>query len=191
MLAGSGMQFVSRLVQEDVTASDVPSLLATALGKLVSMSTCIGFGLVGGPIFPMLFVGLCLGMSAVPLLPISLAVPCCMCATVGSVVPIPFTLSIYTTFFMSLSVNQIGPVFVACFVAFSFVGGLGVVKKIWQPRLRDVATEGTLRQWGHPRGGEDEDIFQYEADEEETDQDEEERAQEIRNAVFGSASPMW
>ena len=192
MLVGSGMQFVSTLVQKEVTASDVPLLVATAFGKLVSMSACIGFGLIGGPIFPMMFVGLCLGMSATPLLPISLAVPCCICATVGSVVPIPFTLVIYITFSMALSVNQIGPVFVAIVVAFSFVGGIGFVKKFGEKRLGYVAPEGTMGQaWQHPHGDEDEDVFQYEAEEDEQDEEEEERAREIRNAVFGSASPMW
>jgi H+/Cl- antiporter ClcA len=189
LLVGSGMQFISRLVRVEVTASDVPWLVATAFGKLVSMSACIGFGLLGGPIFPMMFVGLCLGMSTTPLLPIALAVPCCTCATVGSIVPIPFTLVIYIAFSMSLSINQIGPVFVASFVAFSFVGGIGLIKRLGEQSLGYVAPVEPLRQSQPPQGeiDHDEDVFQYEAQ----DEYEEQRAREIRNAVFGSAGAMW
>ena len=143
--------------------------------------------------FPMMFVGLCLGMSATPLLPTALAVPCFTCATVGSIVPIPFTLVIYIAFSMSLSINQIGPVFVASFVAFSFVGGIGLIKSLGEQSLGYVAPVESLQQSQRPRGevDDDEDVFQYEAQDEEPNEYEEERAREIRNAVFGSASAMW
>lgn len=192
-LVGSGMRFISDLLQQEVTVTDAPWLVATATCKIVSMSICIGFGLVGGPVFPMVFVGLCLGMAMTPMLPISLAVPCCMCATVGSFVPVPFTLVFYIAFSMSLSVNQIGPVFVATFVAFSFVGGLGIIKKLGEQRLSYVAPEVDLRHWQQPQGEyvEEDDIFQYDALDEELDENEEELAREVRNAVFGNATPMW
>jgi hypothetical protein len=94
---------------------------------------------------------------------------------------------------MSLSVNQIGPVFVATFVAFTFVGGLGIIKRLGERRLGYVAPDFDLSQWEQPQGtgGEDDDIFQYEAVNEDLDDDEEEFAQEVRNAVFGDTNPMW
>ena len=94
---------------------------------------------------------------------------------------------------MSLSINQIGPVFVASFVAFGFVGGIGLITRLGEQSLGYVAPAESLRQLQRPRGevDHDEDVFQYEAQEEEPDEDEEERAREIRNAVFGSASAMW
>jgi H+/Cl- antiporter ClcA len=192
-LVGSGMRVVFDVLRDDAVATHVPWLVASAGGKLASMSICIGFGLVGGPIFPMIFVGLCLGMAMTPLVPVSLAVPCCMCATVGSFVPIPFTLVFYIAFSMTLSVNQIGPVFVANFVAFTFVGGLGIIKRLGERRLGYVAPEVDLSHWEQTQGpgGEDEDIFQYEAVDEGLDDDENELVQEVRNAVFGDTNPMW
>ena len=90
---------------------------------------------------------------------------------------------------MSLSINQIGPVFVASFVAFSFVGGIGLIKRLGEQSLGYVAPVEPLRQSQPPQGeiDHDEDVFQYEAQ----DEYEEQRAREIRNAVFGSAGAMW
>ena len=133
-LVGSGIPFVAYLIQNQDSLR--PGwLLSTALCKAVSMSLSLGFGLVGGPLFPMVFAGLCMGLACSSFLPVSLAVPCCMCATVGAFVPIPFTLVVYVALALSLTAEQMAPVFVATFVAYTFTGGLGVIRRLGERRL--------------------------------------------------------
>lgn len=188
LLAGTGMDFAREMLRQEVDFSSVPWFMGSAACKVLSMSLCLGFGLVGGPIFPMAFAGLCVGVATTPLLPASMAIPCCICATVGSFVPIPFTIVFYISFAMSLSVNQIGPVFVATFVAFSLVGGLGTVKHYGEKRLGYVAPEVDLTMWSQPQDVAD-DTFQYEAFDEEDEDDDDNFTREVRNAVFGNISP--
>jgi H+/Cl- antiporter ClcA len=191
LLAGTGIGFLRELLRQEITFSTVPWFMATAACKVVSMSMCLGFGLVGGVIFPMIFVGMCVGTAMTHLLPASLTIPCCVCATVGSLVPIPFTLVLYVSFAMSLSVEQIGPVFVATLTAFTLVGGLGTVKKHVEKRIGYVAPEVDLAAWSQVQGAQ-EDIFQYETLDDEPDgEEDEELTREVRNVVFGSASPGW
>jgi H+/Cl- antiporter ClcA len=116
-----------------------------ALTKLVAFSMSLGFGMVGGPVVPSLFVGLCLGLamtsafiSSTPggwTLPLSLTVPCCMAATAGSMVPTPFALigTVYILF--ALQPTQMGPVLVATMVAFGVTGGLGFLRQVAETRL--------------------------------------------------------
>ncbi len=132
-LVGSGVPFVAQLI-ENRESIKVGSLVLMAFCKIVSMSLCLGFGLVGGPLFPMVFVGLCVGLAFSSIFPVSLAVPCCACATV-IFVPIPFTLVLYVAMALSLTVPQITPVFIATFVSYTVVGGLGIVRRLGERRL--------------------------------------------------------
>jgi H+/Cl- antiporter ClcA len=135
-LVGSGTQIAGKLFSaaQDGTVS-TEWLMLTALFKVVSMTLSLGFGLVGGPLIPMAFVGLCIGLSLSTMLPIAMAVPCCMCAVVCSFVPIPFTVVFTATLGLSLSAEQIGPVFVSTFVAVTLTGGLGIVRRLGEKRL--------------------------------------------------------
>jgi H+/Cl- antiporter ClcA len=132
-LVGSGIPFVAHLIQNRESIK-VGSLVLMALCKAVSMSLSLGFGLVGGPLFPMVFVGLCVGLAFSSIFPVSLAVPCCACATV-IFVPIPFTLVLYVAMALSLTVPQITPIFIATFVSYTVVGGLGIVRRLGEHRL--------------------------------------------------------
>lgn len=137
-LVSSGIPFVGNLIQN--RASKRPGwLFLMALCKALSMSLCLGFGLVGGPLIPMAFVGLCIGLACSFLIPLSLALPCCMCATVGAFVPIPFTLVVCVALALSLTAEQMGPVFVATFVAYASTGGLGVIRGMGERRLGHFA----------------------------------------------------
>jgi hypothetical protein len=184
------MGFLRELLQQEVTFSNVPWFMATAACKVLSISMCLGFGLVGGVIFPMIFVGMSVGMATSHLLPATLTIPCCICASVGSLVPIPFTLVFYVSFAMSLSVEQIGPVFVSTFAAFTLVGGLGTMKKHGEKRVGYIAPEVDVAAWSQVQGAQ-EVTFQYETLDNEPEEDDEELTREVRNVLFGSASPGW
>ena len=43
----------------------VGALVATAVGKMLALGVCLGFGFVGGQIFPLIFTGACVGMALV------------------------------------------------------------------------------------------------------------------------------
>lgn len=168
-LVGSGIPFVADLIQNH-ESKKVGWLLSMAFCKALTMSLSLGFGLVGGPLFPMVFVGLCIGLVFSSFLPVSLAVPCCMCATV-IFVPIPFTLVFYVAMALSLSVQQMTPIFVATFVSYAVSGGLGIVRRLGERRL------------GVRSLGDDLMIF-----EEEEGQSDESVIRQIRNAIFGRSA---
>jgi H+/Cl- antiporter ClcA len=165
-LVGSGFPFVADLV-ENRESKKIGWLIMMAFCKALSMSLSLGFGLVGGPLFPMVFVGLCLGLVFSSFLPVSLAVPCCMCATV-IFVPIPFTLVFFVAMALSLTVQQMTPIFVATFVAYTVTGGLGIVRRLGEQRLG-------VRSLG-------DDLMIFEEDGERSD---ESVLRQIRNVIFG------
>lgn len=167
-LVGSGIPFVTELI-ENRDSMKIGWLILMAFCKALSMSLSLGFGLVGGPLFPMVFVGLCIGLAFSSIFPVSLAVPCCMCATV-IFVPIPFTLVFFVAMALSLSVQQMTPIFVSTFVAYTITGGLGFVRRLGERRLG-------IRSFG-------DDLMIFE--DEPSDQS---LLRGIRNAIFGGGVP--
>ena len=171
-LAGTGTSVALRFVQQEEEGQQFGKLwlLGTALLKVVSMSMCLGFGLTGGPLFPLGFAGICIGMAmSTSMFPLCLTVPCCICATVGSFVPIPFTLVWLVGSIFDLSPQQMGPPLVSAFVAFTFTGGTGVLKRLGEKRLGVVVPDPRT----HNRDESDDDILAS-----------------IRSAVFGSYSEL-
>jgi len=169
-LVGSGIPFVADLIQNRESMK-IGWLVLMAFCKAVSMSLSLGFGLVGGPLFPMVFVGLSVGLAFSSILPVSLAVPCCMCATV-IFVPIPFTLVFYVSMALSLTVQQMTPIFVSTFVAYAVTGGLGIIRRLGERRLG-------IRSFG-------DDLILFE-DDGPSDQS---LLRGIRNAIFGGGGAV-
>lgn len=134
LLIGTGVRWIGDLI-ENTNGRQVDCLLFIAFCKIIGVSLCSGFGLVGGAFFPMVFVGACLGVAFGSILPLSLTIPACIAATVGSISPIPFTLTICVTLTLSLSVDQMGPVFVATITGFTVVGGFGIIQKLGEKWL--------------------------------------------------------
>ena len=104
-------------------------LIVFALAKLVALSGALNFGLIGGPIFPLLFVGSSLG-SAIhlifPQVPLGLALGCMIVAVPAAIVPIPLALAAIGIVIIGLPANDLLPVFIAALVAFSITHGLGL-----------------------------------------------------------------
>lgn len=96
-------------VYDHASEIGVALLVVIALAKLLALSGALAFGFIGGPIFPLLFVGTALGSALVlvfPQLPVGLAVGCLTVAVPAAVVPIPLA--------------------VAALIAFSIVSGIGL-----------------------------------------------------------------
>jgi H+/Cl- antiporter ClcA len=106
-------------------------LILFALAKMLALSGALSFGFIGGPIFPMLFIGATLG-SAVNLLfpeiPLALAVGCFMVAVPAAIVPIPLALAVIGILVVGLSPMNSLPVIMAALVSFAVAHGLGLHK---------------------------------------------------------------
>jgi H+/Cl- antiporter ClcA len=104
-------------------------LILFALAKMLALSGALSFGFIGGPIFPMLFVGATLG-SAVnllfPQIPLGLAVGCLMAAVPAAIVPIPLALAVIVIVVVGLSPMNAVPVVLASLVSYSVAHGLGL-----------------------------------------------------------------
>ncbi|MCB0001357.1 MAG: chloride channel protein [Anaerolineae bacterium] len=102
-------------------------LILFALAKVLALGGALSFGFIGGPIFPLLFVGATLG-SAInllfPQIPLGLAVGCMMAAVPAAIVPIPVALAVIVALIVGLSPLNVVPVVLASMTSFAVVRGL-------------------------------------------------------------------
>jgi H+/Cl- antiporter ClcA len=102
-------------------------LVIFALAKLLALSGALNFGFIGGPIFPLLFVGSSLGAAInliFPQLPPALAWGCMIVAVPAAIVPIPIALGAIAIVIIGLSPTNTLPVFISALVAYSITHGL-------------------------------------------------------------------
>lgn len=124
------------------------TLVGTTFLKLIAMGISLGFGFVGGQIFPTIFAGTCAGCAIsrlIPDLPISLTVPCLMAAVPGSFAPIPFSLVSLVLVSLVLDGDMAAPIFVATFTAFLTNCGFGVVQRVLERQNGLAGVMTTLR----------------------------------------------
>lgn len=104
-------------------------LVLFAVAKLLALSGALSFGFIGGPIFPLLFVGATLG-SAInllfPQIPLGLAVGCMMAAVPAAIVPIPLALAAIVIIVVGESPMDSLPVILASLTSFAVAHGLGL-----------------------------------------------------------------
>jgi H+/Cl- antiporter ClcA len=107
-------------------------LIATMFMKILTLSISLGFGFIGGQIFPCIFIGTCAGTIAtiVSGVPIIVTVPCFMVAVPGAFCPIPFTLVGITMVSLVLGNELSCLVFVSVIFSFMTACGTGVIQRI-------------------------------------------------------------
>jgi H+/Cl- antiporter ClcA len=114
---------------QDAAEIGVVLLIVFVLAKMLALSGALSFGFIGGPIFPLLFIGATLG-SAInlifPQIPLGLAVGCMMAAVPAAIVPIPLTLAVIVILIAGLSPMNSIPVVMSALLAFSIPHGLGL-----------------------------------------------------------------
>jgi chloride channel protein, CIC family len=104
-------------------------LILFALAKILALGGALSFGFIGGPIFPLLFVGATLGSAInllIPEIPLGLSVSCLMVAIPASIVPIPIALAVIGTVIVGLSPTNTIPVIMAALTAYAVARGLGL-----------------------------------------------------------------
>lgn len=129
---GDGADQLAALVtlRNELGADD---LLVTAVCKILAVSLVLGFGFVGGQIFPLLFAGACIGAVAnlwVPSIPVAVAVPSCMVAVPCAFLPALLTLTTTVSLTFALGGAATTPVFLASIMSWTTVCGLGLVQDL-------------------------------------------------------------
>jgi H+/Cl- antiporter ClcA len=136
LFLGSGGLVV---VTENAAELGVALLIVYVFAKMLATAGAQSTGFIGGPIFPMFFIGGTAGTVVhllFPQIPIALSVGCMMAAVPAALLPIPISLGLLTMLIAGLSILDAIPVFVAALVGFLVVQGFGLIKRD-QPEKED------------------------------------------------------
>jgi len=96
-------------------------LLAILLGKMVAFAASSASGFIGGPIFPILFIGGTAGVLVnhlFPDIPLGLAFTCMLAAVPGSIVPAPFSMVLLAGLLTQIGTLQTAPILIAVGAAY-------------------------------------------------------------------------
>ena len=127
LFLGSGGLVV---VTENAAELGVTLLVVYVFAKMLATAGALSTGFIGGPIFPMFFIGGTAGTVVhllFPQIPIALSVSCLMAAVPAALLPIPISLGLLTMLIAGLSILDAIPVFVAAMVGFLVVQGFGLL----------------------------------------------------------------
>jgi H+/Cl- antiporter ClcA len=128
LLLGSGGLVV---VEENAAELGVTLLIIYVFAKMLATTGAQSTGFIGGPIFPMFFIGGTAGTVMhllFPQIPLTLSVSTMMVAVPAALLPIPISLGLLTALIAGLSILDAIPVFVAALVGFLVVQGMGLIK---------------------------------------------------------------
>ena len=109
-------------VLKNGSALGVALLIAILVGKMFTFAVSSATGFIGGPIFPILFIGGTTGVivhQIFPEIPLALAFTCMLAAVPGSIVAAPFSLVLLVAILTQVGALQTAPIIVA--VATSFL----------------------------------------------------------------------
>lgn len=105
-------------------------LVATLLAKMIAFAVSAESGFVGGPIFPILFLG---GLSGVivsvfvPEVPLGLAFSCMLAAVPGAIVAAPFSMVLLVALLTQIGTLQTAPVLIAVATSYLAIAGIRYV----------------------------------------------------------------
>lgn len=108
----------------------VALLSIVVLAKMAALAGALAGGFIGGPIFPLLFVGGTAGVVInllFPTIPQALCITCMMAAVPGAILPIPLTLSVIVMLIAGVPPTEVIPVVVAALASFFITNGLGLI----------------------------------------------------------------
>jgi len=112
------------------------SLLWIVVAKTLSFSVASAGGMVGGPFFPVLFIGVVIGQlcALIPIdwsvHPTAITVPVVMVSMPSSVFPIPFTLVAIPLSYFHLGTDGCVPILVGIVTSYTLVVGSGLIKAL-------------------------------------------------------------
>jgi H+/Cl- antiporter ClcA len=115
-------------------------LVSLGVAKMLSLALCLGFGFIGGQIFPLMFAGACVGSAATQVTGVSALVclPCLLVAVPCAFTPALFSLVMLVSTLLSLGGEATAPVFVSCMVAYATVCGCGLLQNAIARKLTSL-----------------------------------------------------
>ncbi|GBG30477.1 Hypothetical Protein FCC1311_066962 [Hondaea fermentalgiana] len=141
---GSGnsqlLAVISHVMAHKVSAS---LLVASVAAKIICVSISVGSGFVGGVVFPLYFVGACLGLAMHMLLgevtgePLLLFLSCFISAVPASLFPIPITHLVTVMGMLEIGESNCAPMFAACIVSNIVCNGSGALVSLLKCSKRD------------------------------------------------------
>jgi H+/Cl- antiporter ClcA len=111
----------------------VGTLAGSAAIKFAAFGISLGFGFVGGPIFPLIFVGACTGAIVhllVPDVPLVLAYACCFVGVPTAILPGFFFFTSVASMVLVLGGPATTIVFFTVLVSYSTVCGMGIIQNL-------------------------------------------------------------
>lgn len=143
LIIGDGADQLGPLINlsEDL---GVGTIIAAGLLKLVAVALSVGFGFVGGPIFPLIFAGTCLGVVShliVPDVPAVVSISSCMVAVPCAFLPALFSMATLASVVLVLGGAATSPVFFACLISYGTVCGMGILQDLLRGSKRKPADE--------------------------------------------------
>ena len=120
------------IVTEKGAAMGVALVLALVFGKILATAGAISTGFIGGPIFPLFFVGGAAGTAVTlifPDIPLALAVGCTMAALTAAALPAPFMIAIVVLLVTGTPATEAIPVLLAAILAHGITWGFGFLPR--------------------------------------------------------------
>lgn len=116
-------------VTENAAQMGAALLIVYVFAKILATTGALATGFIGGPIFPLFFVGGTAGTVVsllFPQIPPALSVSCMMVAVTAGVLPIPLALGVFVVLITGVSLTEAVPLLLAAFVAFLIMKGFGL-----------------------------------------------------------------
>lgn len=117
-------------------------LIAVVVAKILVFALCEATGFIGGPFFPMLFVGATTGVALhelIPGLPLALTFTTLFAAVPGSLVAAPFSLILVAFISTQIGTLQTAPVAISVLIAYLALSGTGALMALAQKRAKPAA----------------------------------------------------
>jgi len=118
------------VVLADAQTLGLGLLLAILVGKMVAFAVSSASGFIGGPIFPILFIGGTSGVlinHVLPDVPLGLAFTCMLAAVPGAIVSAPFSLVLLAVLLTQVGTLQTAPILIAVGTASLIVAGIRTI----------------------------------------------------------------
>jgi H+/Cl- antiporter ClcA len=124
-------------------------VIVLVFAKILATAGAISTGFIGGPIFPLFFVGGAAGTAVnliFPGIPLGLAVGCTMAALTAAALPAPFMITIVVLLVVGIPATEAIPIILAAVGAHALTFGLGILprppaKKQQEARSTNAADE--------------------------------------------------
>ena len=136
-LGSDGLVYVT----ENAAEIGVALLVVYVFAKILATAGAISTGFIGGPIFPLFFVGGTMGTVVTmlfPDIPVALAVGCLMVAVTAGILPIPISLGVYVILIVGLPITEAIPVLIAALTSFLVIKGFGLVPPAKKPTAKRI-----------------------------------------------------